>query len=572
MTHDFSRSRAILIGNGAFTDPGIPDLPAAPDCVGAMAGLLGDELCGWPAERVTALVDVATPSELARRLVPLMREAEDVLLVYYVGHGLRTSEGQLALALGETERHPEMLPYTGMIYGDLARIMRGSRAATKLVILDCCHAELGGKANHILQSADAFDAHPVDGLYFIGASAKDKSAKAPLDGGLTYFTDAFVRVVRTGLPNLPPTLRLDQIFLALRDTLVRADQPEPVQSSIRDAQHFVFARNAAVRPAEPALLPESLRVALENPSPNVRRAAVEDLGALMAETLDRRQFTAARTRLLEVAEGDVPAVAETARRIASQPDSWSVGTVDGARFATAAATVGIALDAGNTEYPMLTGIRVEFGTARITLVATDRFRLAVREVPWTPAGPDGPLPPPIVVAGADLLRAVAGFDEAGEVGVCVTGSQFGLLDGAETALAGLLDIGYTEFRKLRPAVSPVRVTVRTAVLIGAIEDAIPDTAPGTRMAMTVENKGFFLSQQSDADAARPAWVPADVEGGPLQLILSPRYLLDALLTSAADRVSLAFTGSHSPVIIAPADGSAEDEFSWYCLMPMRLAS
>jgi DNA polymerase III subunit beta len=221
---------------------------------------------------------------------------------------------------------------------------------------------------------------------------------------------------------------------------------------------------------------------------------------------------------------------------------------------------------------MLTGIRVEFGAARITLAATDRYRLAVREVPWTPADTDRDLPAPIVAAGADLMRAIAGFDESGQVGVSFTGKEFGVFHGEKAALAGLLDIGYTDFRKLRPAAPETRVTVETAVLRGAVEDAIPDTEPGTRMEMAVENGGFFISRQSDADATRPAWVRAEVDGDPLRLLLSPRYLLDALLTSTAARVSLAFTGPYSPVIIAPADGSSADELSWYCLMPMRMGS
>lgn len=183
--------------------------------------------------------------ELASRVVDAVRDAEDVLLVYYVGHGLRTSEGQLALTLRETDPHPELLAHTGMLYENLAKILRGCRAATKLVILDCCHAELGNKAHYVFQSADLADAYPVDGLYFIGASAKDKKAKAPLGGTLTYFTDAFITVVNQGIPRYPATLRLDQIFLELRARLVRANLPEPVESGTRGARQFPFARNAA---------------------------------------------------------------------------------------------------------------------------------------------------------------------------------------------------------------------------------------------------------------------------------------------------------------------------------------
>src|SRR5205807_2521178 len=154
-----------------------------------------------------------------------VRDTEDVLLVYYVGHGMSTSEGQLALAVRETDPDPELLAHTAILYENLARILRSCRAPTKLVILDCCHAGLGSRANYIFQSADLAEAYPVDGLYFVGASAGDKKAKAPLDGELTYFTAAFLDVIRAGVPHLPPMLRLDQIFLELRARLMRANLP-----------------------------------------------------------------------------------------------------------------------------------------------------------------------------------------------------------------------------------------------------------------------------------------------------------------------------------------------------------
>ena len=245
MARDLSRARAILIGNATFQHRQIDDLPAAAGCVEAMTRLLTGELCGWPAGRVVRLEDVARPDDLARRVIAAVRDAQDVLLVYYTGHGYRTRNGQLALALGETDPDPETLPHTAMLYENLADILRGCRAATKLVILDCCHAELGGRANYVFQGGDLAEAYPVDGLYFIGASKRDQNAKSPREGQLTYFTQALVDVVRDGIPGQPDELRLDQIFLEVRARLVKARLPEPVDSGIRGARQYPFARNAA---------------------------------------------------------------------------------------------------------------------------------------------------------------------------------------------------------------------------------------------------------------------------------------------------------------------------------------
>lgn len=245
MGPDLTRSRCVLIGNSTYADQRIPDLPGASASLAAMNDLLTSDLCGWPEERITQLAEISAPDELARKVWAVARDSADVLLCYYVGHGMRTSDGQLALALGGTDPDPDLLPDTAAQYERLAHLLRGSQAASKLVILDCCHAELGNKANFVFQSADMAETYPVDGLYFVGASAKNKKAKAPLDGSMTYFTEAFVRVVRAGVPGLPQQLHLDQIFRAVRKDLIRAGLPEPVESGIRDARHFPFALNAA---------------------------------------------------------------------------------------------------------------------------------------------------------------------------------------------------------------------------------------------------------------------------------------------------------------------------------------
>jgi DNA polymerase-3 subunit beta len=54
------------------------------------------------------------------------------------------------------------------------------------------------------------------------------------------------------------------------------------------------------------------------------------------------------------------------------------GAVDSAEFAEAVAQTVIAAGRNDT-LPMLTGIRIEIDGDRLTLAATDRFRLAVRE-------------------------------------------------------------------------------------------------------------------------------------------------------------------------------------------------
>src|SRR4051812_6113603 len=64
----------------------------------------------------------------------------------------------------------------------------------------------------------------------------------------------------------------------------------------------------------------------------------------------------------------------------------SAGTVDAKVFAEAVAQVAIAAGRDDT-LPILTGVRMEIEGSTLALLATDRYRLAVREIEWHPDDP-----------------------------------------------------------------------------------------------------------------------------------------------------------------------------------------
>ncbi|MDQ6848815.1 MAG: DNA polymerase III subunit beta, partial [Actinomycetota bacterium] len=71
-------------------------------------------------------------------------------------------------------------------------------------------------------------------------------------------------------------------------------------------------------------------------------------------------------------------------RLPSMPTT--AGTVSSAEFAHAVSQVAVAAGRDDT-LPMLTGVRLEIDGPRLTLAATDRYRLAVRELEWSPQNP-----------------------------------------------------------------------------------------------------------------------------------------------------------------------------------------
>lgn len=254
---DFSRSRAILIGTAGYRDAAFPPLPAAANSLAGMRSVLTDpSLCGWPEDRVSVESDPSDWRRLVQRMRGLAREAEDVLLLYLVGHGVMLPHGELSLALADTEADDPDL--TGLEYRRVRDLLRDSPAATKIVILDCCYS---GRAIEALSPLDAVaDTTDVRGVYTLTAS--DHTAHvvplAEQDEVPTSFTGHLLKLVREGLPDGPESLTLGDLYVHLRRRLTAHGLPAPNQRGTDTADRYPFTRNPAHRrPPAPYPYPRS---------------------------------------------------------------------------------------------------------------------------------------------------------------------------------------------------------------------------------------------------------------------------------------------------------------------------
>jgi WD40 repeat protein len=245
--HDYGSSSAVLIGtwNYDFMNP----VPAARNSLQRMAKILTGPLCGWPADRVQVFGDEPDPGSLPDRLVTAFEGIKDVALFYYVGHGQIDADDQLCLSLVKSRTEFNRRATTSLMFQSVRRSLLDSEASTKIVILDCCFADLANRPSSTLAglAEDLLDKTSGTGAYTMAATGAYTTAWYETDSPFpqTYFTKYLVDLVEAGIPGQPAGLRVHAVFNRLRENLVTDGLPAPRARSVDGARDFIFAWNAA---------------------------------------------------------------------------------------------------------------------------------------------------------------------------------------------------------------------------------------------------------------------------------------------------------------------------------------
>lgn len=252
---DYARSRAVLIGVGEYRDSAFTPVPAALNNVIDLRRALTDPLLGgWPGDRVSVIMNPADAGSVMVPLAEIAQATDDVLLVYYVGHGKLDEKAELCLTVQSTQAPYPV--YTGISYGWVSTIMRTSPARVKIMILDCCYA---GRAILGDPSTDFADMTAVEGAYTLTATAGNQPALTPppqaQHDSHTSFTGEFLDLLATGVPGGPADLTLGFIYPHLKRRLAARGLPLPNQRGTDTVTHYAFARNVAVRRAGKASPP-----------------------------------------------------------------------------------------------------------------------------------------------------------------------------------------------------------------------------------------------------------------------------------------------------------------------------
>jgi DNA polymerase III subunit beta len=252
------------------------------------------------------------------------------------------------------------------------------------------------------------------------------------------------------------------------------------------------------------------------------------------------------------------------------------GSIGSDAFASAVGQSATAAGRDDT-LPALTGVRIEIAGETLTLVSTDRYRLAVRELRWTPARPD--LSAAVLVparALADTARALTAGAEVsialalpGEDGGAGEG-MIGFEGGGRRTTTRLLGGDFPRYESLLPKQVNAVAELSTAPFAEAVKRVALVAERNTAVRLSFSAGQLVLEAGTGDEAQAEEVIDASFEGDDIQIAFNPQYLLDGLTALDSDVARISFTESGKPALITGKPATDEQPDFRYLLMPIRL--
>jgi len=318
------RKHALLIATYEYQDDLLRKLVAPAQDARALAKVLEDPNIGGFEVRV--LLNKSS-YEVAQELELFFsdREKDDLLLLYFSGHGIKDEDGRLYLATPNT-RH-RMLRATALRASDVNDVMLRSRSRQQVLILDCCYS--GAFAKGMVIKGPVTGAPIETGGYFEGSGRVVLTASDSMQysfegehvdgkGIRSVFTGGLVRGLETGAADLDGDgmITVDELYDYARKVVAsEAPQQSPKRWLLDVEGKIVLAKNPI--PPMPVLLPPDIQYLIDNEFIPTRLKAVERLGALLRGQ-HKALALAAHAALIKLATDDSRTVSSAAAKCLSQ--------------------------------------------------------------------------------------------------------------------------------------------------------------------------------------------------------------------------------------------------------------
>ncbi len=271
--------------------------------------------------------------------------------------------------------------------------------------------------------------------------------------------------------------------------------------------------------------------------------------------------------LLTMPEDEYPALPE-------MPPA--AGTVGSDAFATAVSQSVVAAGRDDT-LPALTGVRIEIEGDTLTLISTDRYRLAVRELRWTAARPD--LSAAVLVPAKALADTARALTSGAEVSIALAlpgddgpggDGMIGFEGTGRRTTTRLLGGEFPRTAALLPTTLKATAELATATLAEAVKRVALVAERNTAVHLAFSSGQLVLEAGSGDDAQAEEVIEASYDGDDLSVAFNPQYLLDGLGAIDSDIIRISFTEPGKPALLTGKPGPDSQPDYRYLLMPIRI--
>jgi DNA polymerase-3 subunit beta len=228
--------------------------------------------------------------------------------------------------------------------------------------------------------------------------------------------------------------------------------------------------------------------------------------------------------------------------------SESSGVLPAEAFANAVAQVAVAASRDDVT-PVITGVQLEVSSNSLSLVATDRYRVAVREIQWD-SGDEATETVTALVPARTLTEIGKTFGHSGSISVAITSTDerelIAFSADRRTVTSLLIKGNFPPVKRLFPETVDNYAVLNTAELIEATRrvSLVLEREAALRFSFTVD--GVTLEAIGSEQAQASETIDAFLTGTDTVVSLKPQFLLDGLGAVHSEFVRISFTKTDNP--------------------------
>ena len=225
------------------------------------------------------------------------------------------------------------------------------------------------------------------------------------------------------------------------------------------------------------------------------------------------------------------------------------GLLPAESFANAVSQVAVAASRDDVT-PVITGVQLEVAENTLTMVATDRYRVAVREIEWD-SGDTGSQESVTALVPARTLQEVGKtFGHSGTIAVAITNTDdreiIAFRADRKMVTSLLIKGNFPPVKRLFPENVDNYAVINTAELIESVRrvSLVLEREAALRFTFTMD--GVTLEAIGSEQAQASESIDAHLNGADTVVSLKPQFLLDGLGAVHSEFVRISFTKTENP--------------------------